>query len=84
MKQMTTEDKRWDEFCGKLEGKGYCDFKKDGTWTCYKNHKFARKLLAEMGYDIESSIKYFKERGGFCDCEILFAVLCNFGDNVDE
>jgi len=70
----------WEEFCERLEGPEGCDFQKDEydhiTWNCKGGHDKpkARTILATMYIDIESSLKYFEEHGGYCDCEILFNV----------
>ena len=74
----------WDEFMGRLEGPEGCDFKmKDPndtnttTWRCSNkiDREFATAILKTMpNIDIEGSMKFFSDNGGFCDCEILFNV----------
>jgi Protein of unknown function (DUF2695) len=84
---MTREHPRWDEFCERLEGPGYCDFRETPnqhgklvkSWTCAggRDKSLAARLLAEMGLtsdEIAWSCEYFEAHGGFCDCEILFNV----------
>jgi hypothetical protein len=40
-------------------------------------HRYSKQVMNEMGnIDIPASLAFFKDHGGFCDCEILF--------NVDE
>lgn len=80
---MTPEHARWDEFCERLGGPDGCDFKSLGpgpdqfTFKCKNDHTNAINILLEMGFgepDIHASLDYFVERGGHCDCEILFNV----------
>ena len=77
---MTPKHPRWDEFLGKLEGPGACNFRKrkgNTTWKCKggMDKTFARRILAKMGFDdgaITKSLAWFEAHGGHCDCEILF------------
>jgi len=67
--------KKWRQFCNRLAGPEGCDFK-DGGWKCDSSLKrpFARKILADMGANVEASLLAFESSGGYCDCEILFNV----------
>jgi len=80
---MTVDHPRWNEFCVRLEGPEGCNFveEKPGdpksiTWKCSSKPDFelATPILKSMGMDVEKSIAYFREHGGYCDCEILFNV----------
>lgn len=81
---MTPENSRWKEFVILLEGPEGCNFiqtdpndPKSITWTCDNstNKPLARAILQKMGnIDIEKTMKYFEEHGGYCDCEILLNV----------
>lgn len=75
---MNPEHKKWEEFIGKLEGEGRCNFQDSPklSWQCKNDHSFSVKLLEEMGnIDVASSLEYFCNNGGFCDCEIIFNVV---------
>lgn len=81
MDVMTPQHPRWDEFAERLEGPGGCNFRKDEEdgiiWNCPKlrHRPLATAILTAMGdIDVPASLAYFKERGGYCDCEILFNV----------
>lgn len=68
------DDERWQEFCealaAALGSAGGCDGgSHDGSG--YTN---ARQLLAARGFDVEASLALYAERGGYCDCEILWNV----------
>jgi hypothetical protein len=52
---------RWEEFYNKLDSHGMCD----GTLTA------SRSILKSMEMDVENTLEYFKENGGFCDCEVI-------------
>jgi Protein of unknown function (DUF2695) len=65
---MTFESPRWDEFtkalCQELE-----------KWGCHHGHHLAEAVMTKMGnIDLEASIDYFEEHGGYCDCEIIMNV----------
>lgn len=72
---------RWEEFCDRLNGPEGCDFKKDPdvTWRCGggNDKSYATTILTSMGLslaEIAGSLAYYHDRGGHCDCEILFNV----------
>jgi hypothetical protein len=77
---MTTGHERWPEFVACLEGPEGCNFEEtdhDFTWDCDHTHRYAARILLEMGLepeDVARSIDYFKSHGGHCDCEVLFNV----------
>jgi hypothetical protein len=77
---MTPDHPKWEEFMERMTGPEACDFKEDPkrghTWICKggNNRDFAKKILADMGADVEASLDYFSEHGGHCDCEIAFNV----------
>ena len=66
---MTPESPRWREFCDKLDdaiGRHGCN----STDT-----RLAKRLLRSMKcVDVEASVEYFEDHGGYCDCEILLNV----------
>lgn len=37
-------------------------------------HWLSRRLLIKTGCDVEASLAYFREHGGYCDCEVLLNV----------
>ena len=84
MEAMTPIHSRWDEFLERMEGSEGCDFTQtipgdslSVTWKCdgTMDRPVARKILESMGdIDIEGSLQYFDNHGGYCDCEILFNV----------
>ena len=50
-----------------------------GTQRCDDTPHHARTLLADRSFDppeIEKFVAYFREHGGYCDCEILMN--CDF------
>ena len=83
--KMTPEHKDWKKFCELLEGPEGCNFRqKDSedintvTWNCKggKDKSLAKTILKKhfSNIDIEETMNYFEEHGGYCDCEILFNV----------
>jgi hypothetical protein len=78
---LTDTHVRWLEFRERLEGPEGCNFSQADLedinslqWTCYHDVRFAREILKDMEMDVEESLEFFREHGGFCDCEILFNV----------
>ncbi len=64
---------RWEKFIERLAGPEACNFQTDG-WTCFGDLRFTTILLA-MGLDdpsIDPFTACFKDRGGYCDCEVIF------------
>jgi hypothetical protein len=65
---MTIESPRWQQFCVSLA-------RAVSPNTCQHDYREAEKILKEMGsIDVEASIDYFENNGGYCDCEILLNV----------
>lgn len=83
---MNAEHPDWDEFCVRLEGPEGCNFRQEGgdggiVWNCGggTDQTKAEKILRTMNeegreIDVEGSLAYYSENGGYCDCEILFNV----------
>ena len=80
MEVMTPDHPRWDEFADALYELMHLKGKKNFSLRCYgdrgeKVHYFAKRVMARMGaVDIPASLEYFKQHGGYCDCEILMNV----------
>jgi hypothetical protein len=78
---MGPQHPRWDDFVRLLAGPEGCNYHQtegeDPQWTCGGEDKpLARAILAKHfpDVDIEETMKFFEERGGYCDCEIIFNV----------
>ncbi len=81
---MTPENPRWPEFTRRLSEtlfydddhlRWYCDGDGTGDSDPALAHRYARQILAQMGgVDVDGSLAFFCENGGYCDCEILFNV----------
>lgn len=76
---MQPSHKNWRKFCDELEGPNGCNFKEGAngiTFSCNNDgyRPKARAILSRMGADVERSLEYFDQNGGYCDCEILFNV----------
>jgi hypothetical protein len=82
---LTPSSPRWNEFYNALADT--LTISADpGTWRCdgdqgmnkdtpERVHRYAKTVMANMGnVDVEASLKFFEEHGGYCDCEILFNV----------
>jgi len=44
------------------------------TNKCDHTLRRARKLLRQQQFHVGSSLAYFRQHGGFCDCEIIWNV----------
>jgi hypothetical protein len=74
---MTPSHHQWEEFITRLEGPEGCDFQEDGAWkcSCDEDRPFTRAILQTIpNIDIDSTLAYFEECSGFCDCEVAFNV----------
>ncbi len=76
---MTPTHPRWDEFIQRLQGPEGCNFRKENggiTWNCPggRQKPQARRILEDMEMDVDLSLAFFEERGGYCDCEVVFNV----------
>ena len=81
---MTPQHPRWEEFVCRLAGPGPegIDFtvgpgvnQISSRCAGGEDKTYAHKLLTTIhGVDVEASLAYFEEHGGYCDCEILINV----------
>ena len=77
---LTFRSLRWNVFVARL-GHALTDGLPEGTWRCGDDgsdgskHRYAEAVLAELGgIDIAGTLAFFRQHGGYCDCEILFNV----------
>lgn len=66
----------WGEFLERLAGPDACNFTAD-RWTCFGDVRYTKRILRDMGQDelsIEVSTAYFRDHGGYCDCEVIFNI----------
>lgn len=73
-------DPRFREFADKLQGPEGINVKVTGKgedyhWTCFHDHRFTRKIVAEMGYDPDRTVEYLEAAGGRCDCTVIMNVV---------
>jgi len=76
---MTPEHKLWGEFVNRLTGPEGCNIFQDKygivKWYCNGDTRLAASILKTMEeIDVDKSLAYFEEHGGYCDCEILLNV----------
>jgi len=63
---------RWREFLDRLVVA--CDFHRgngDITCECRADYSFSRKVLREMGLDVQAAVDWFRDADLWCDCNIL-------------
>ena len=77
---LTPASPRWSLFV-RLLGDTITDGLPKGTWRCGNDgsggseHRYAEAVMAELGgIDIAGTLAFFRQDGGYCDCEILFNV----------
>jgi hypothetical protein len=82
---MTPESPRWDEFADALYDAleftehssgdpAKTSWRRDGR-AAKPSHRHARAVMRAMGgVDVTKSLAWFRARGGWCDCEIIFNV----------
>ncbi len=71
----------FDALCDWLGGPEGCNFQQEIhgdpesiTWTCDGTLKLTRHWMRVHGVDTAANIPELEERGGYCDCEVLFNV----------
>jgi len=81
METMTPSHPEWGEFIKRLCGPEGINFRDENghlKWSCDESMErpIARRILKEHypTVDIEATMKYFEDHGGYCDCEIAFNV----------
>ena len=80
---MTPDHPKWEEFYERLNGPEGCDFRPHPTvgftFKCKggDDRSMATNILRDMGADVEASLDFFSENGGFCDCEVILNVARN-------
>lgn len=72
---------QFDALCEWLGGPEGCNFQpqipreiESITWTCDGTLKLTRHWMRAHGIDEAANIPELEERGGYCDCEVLFNV----------
>lgn len=74
---MTKKHPQWNLFTMLLDMN--LDYKEDkdkkATWNCDCTLKGTKEILKIMAMDIDKSIKYLEEHGGYCDCEVMMNVI---------
>ncbi len=85
-KLMTPQHPLWRQFCERLGGPEGCAFHEDASekirWKCRggNDHGAAFEILNTMpGVDVRGTLKWMRENGAGCDCEILFNLDCDSG-----
>ncbi len=76
---MTPAHPQWQEFVGRLAGPEGCNFRQERGQFVFDcdgepSRPKASALLWDYDVDVEASLAYFEEHGGFCDCEVVFNV----------
>ena len=92
MEVMWPGNPRWHEFTERLDGPEGCDFREQEpgnvmsiTCECNGTKGHAVAILEKMGgVNIDKSLAFFEEHGGFCDCEILYNVEDSYIRELDE
>ena len=67
---MATDDEQWPLFIEML-----CQALGDPDKSrCCHDHCHATAIVSALGFDVGSSLAFFKEHGGYCDCEIMLNI----------
>ena len=69
---------RWEEFIERLSGPEGCNFT-DTSGACSGDMErpMCRRILTRMGLSeraIAVSLAYYRDHGGYCDCEVVLNV----------
>jgi len=79
--RQTMTEAEFEALCVWLESPAGCNFRQEipgesgsFTWTCDGTLKLTRHWLGVHGINEAAIIPELEERGGYCDCEVLFNV----------
>jgi len=79
--RQTMTEAEFEALCAWLESPEGCNFQQETpgdiasmTWTCDGTLKLTRQWMRAHGVDEAINISELEERGGYCDCEVLFNV----------
>jgi hypothetical protein len=77
---LTPKNLRWKNFIVLLD-RALTEGLPEGKWRCGNDgsggskHRYAEAVMAEFGeIDIDGTLEFFRQHGGYCDCEVLFNV----------
>lgn len=70
--RMTPDHSQWRAFCDELAEAVAAN------GCSSTGHENALRLLGKYGVNVEKSIEFFRKNSGFCDCEILMNVECQY------
>jgi hypothetical protein len=62
-KIMSPDQPLWDDFIEKLSNK-----------SCNHDLSSSIAILSQMDFDVDDSLEYFRDHGGYCDCEVLLNI----------
>lgn len=78
---LTPDSERWEEFTARLSGPDGVNMHEDdaGNLKCECDgktltHSAAILLAYFPEFDVNATLDYFRDRGGYCDCEVLWNV----------
>ena len=79
--RQTMTEAEFEALCVWLESPEGCNFRQEIpgdsesiTWTCDGTLKLTRRWMRVHGINEATTIPELEERGGYCDCEVLFNV----------
>jgi hypothetical protein len=71
----------WEEFCKML----LYEIQDDGEDHCSRNLDIAREVLESFpSVDVDASLAYFRERGGWCECTVLSHIKRDLNKDVNH
>lgn len=71
-------NKHWNDFCWELDAKIDMDrLEATGHFNCKGNHDLTTEVLTRCApyINLKETIELLEEKGGYCDCEVLFNVM---------
>jgi hypothetical protein len=77
MSRLIVGHPQWNEFVGRLGQALNPQLNDDGqivSWSCETDLRRTEAIVGEMGFDVEATLTYLTEHGGYCDCEVLLNV----------
>ena len=77
-KIMSPAHSEWNYFVEQLEEKLTEGSEASVVSGCDDTHKLTKEILDEFSVDIDETLEYLEDNGGYCDCEVIMNVDAGF------
>lgn len=73
---LTPKHRYWSAFYFRLDQMINTHVHGKPVFRCYNDLRHSKKILKSLhNIDVEGSVEFLKNRGGYCDCEVITNVM---------